>query len=229
MLFGARTTLCQFVELLCLLVTTTFLPASHSLDTCIFNQSKQKSRLLDDKPHQERIVLFGSNSSFRNNASLSSLTRESKQFEKGIGTKKFLNFWGLWQDTICLMRYSCQALFPPSTRATLKSFGDVFAQTCCQCRCKWDGTLGTASADFQVIRQPRKHWILKGQRICRLKRKECWFKTQIVWGEFQHNVLKSFSKRTLHFIRWSQTNWWNLLSRKQRQAFWERKCQQKKL
>ena len=109
------------------------------------------------------------------------LQEKGTNLEEGIWTKKFLNFWGLWQDTICLMRYSCQTLFPPSTRATLKSFGDVFAQSCCQCRCKWDGTLGTASADFQVFRHPRKHWIFKRQRICRHKRKECWFKTQIVW------------------------------------------------
>ena len=121
------------------------------------------------------------------------------------------------------MRYSRLALFPPSTRATLKLFGDVFAKSCYSCRCKWDGTLGTASAYFQVIRQPRNHSILRGRRICHQKEK-------IVDLKRKHKVvLKSFSKRTLPFIRLSQTNWWILFSRKQRWHFWERKCQQKNL
>ena len=144
------------------------------------------------------------------------LQEKGTNSEKGIGTKKFLNFWGLWQDTICLMRYSCQALFPPSTRATLKSFGDVFAQSCCQCRCKWDGTLGTASADFQVFGHTRKYEYLKGKGFAVTNEKNVDLKRKL-FGKFQHNtVLKSFSKRTLHFIRWSQTIWWNLLSRRQR-------------
>ena len=133
--------------------------------------------------------MSGTNSSFRNNASLWSLAITSNQFEKGVGTKKFLHFSFLRQDTICLKHYSPLALFPASRRATLKSFGDVFAKSCYQCRCKWDGTLGTASAGFEVIRQPWKHSILKGQRICCHKRKECWFKTQVVWGKFQHKVV----------------------------------------
>ena len=66
------------------------------------------------------------------------------------------------------MRYSRQALFPPSTRATLKSFGDVFAKSCYQCRSKRDGTFGIASAGFQVIRQHCKDSLLKEQRICLL-------------------------------------------------------------
>ena len=39
------------------------------------------------------IVLLGSNSSFRDNASLWSLVIESNQLEKGVGTKKFLHFF----------------------------------------------------------------------------------------------------------------------------------------
>ena len=114
------------------------------------------------------IVLLGSNSSFRDNASLWSLVIESNQLEKGVGTKKFLYFSFLRQEKICLMRYSRQALFPPSTRATLKSFGDVFAKSCYQCRSKRDGTFGIASAGFQVIRQHCKDSLLKEQRICLL-------------------------------------------------------------
>ena len=144
------------------------------------------------------VVLFGPISSFRSNSSLSSLPIEGNQFEKPIGTKKFLHFSFLRQEKISLMRYSRQAFFPASTRATLKSFGDVFAKSCYQYRCKWDGTLGTASAGFEVIRQPWKHSILKGQRICHHKRKDCWFKTQVVWGKFQHKVvLKSLPNSTL--------------------------------
>ena len=89
---GARTTsqtfLVCFGQLHCPCITF----SGQVFHKCKFNQPKQKSRLLDDKLHPERIVLFGSNSSFRNNASLSSLARESKQFEKEIGTNKFLNF-----------------------------------------------------------------------------------------------------------------------------------------
>ena len=51
-------------------------------------------------------------------------------------TKKFLQFSLLRQQDKNLMRFSRQALIPPSTRATLKSFGDVFAKSCNQCRCK---------------------------------------------------------------------------------------------
>ena len=50
--------------------------------------------------------------------------------------KKFLQFSLLRQQDKNLMRFSRQALIPPSTRATLKSFGDVFAKSCNQCRCK---------------------------------------------------------------------------------------------
>ena len=51
-------------------------------------------------------------------------------------TKKFLQFSLLRQQDKNLMRFSCQALIPPSARATLKSFGDVFAKSCNQCRCQ---------------------------------------------------------------------------------------------
>ena len=115
-----------------------------------------------------QFVLFGSNSSFWNNASLLSLVIDSNQLKKGVGTKKFLYFSFLRQEKICLMRYSRQALFPPSTRATLKSFGDVFAKSSYECHCKWDGTIGIASAGFQVVRQHCKDSILKEQRICLL-------------------------------------------------------------
>ena len=112
--------------------------------------------------------------------------------------KEISSFFYSPADTICLTQSTRQALFPASTRATLKSFGDVFAKSGYQYRCKWDGTLGTASAGFEVIRQPWKHSILKGQRICGHKRKECWFKTQVVWGKFQHKVvLKSLPNSTL--------------------------------
>ena len=85
---------------------------------------------------------------------------------EGSWNKEISSFFSfLWQDKICLMRYSRQALFPPSTRATLKSFGDVFAKSCYQCRSKRDGTLGIASAGFQVIRQHCKDSLLKEQRI----------------------------------------------------------------
>ena len=40
-----------------------------------------------------QFVLFGSNSSFRDNASLWQLVIESNQLEKGVGTKKFLHFF----------------------------------------------------------------------------------------------------------------------------------------
>ena len=56
---------------------------------------------------------------------------------------------------------------------------------------------------------------LKGKGFAVTKEKNVDLKRKL-FGKFQHNVLKSFSKRTLHFIRWSQTNWWNLLSRRQR-------------
>ena len=162
----------------------------------------------------KRFLLSGTNSSFRNNASLWSLAITSNQFEKGVGTKKFLHFSFLRQDTICLKHYSPLALFPASRRATLKSFGDVFAKSCYQCRCKWDGTLGTASAGFEVIRQPWKHSILKGQRMCRHKRKDCWFKTQVVWGKFQHKVvLKSLPNSTLPSSDWID-RYWRRFSRK---------------
>ena len=53
-----------------------------------------------------------------------------------LRTKKFLQFSLLRQEEKNLMCFSRQALIRPSTRATLKSFGDVFAKSCNQCRCK---------------------------------------------------------------------------------------------
>ena len=132
---------------------------------CAITPNKNEGQLMTTT---SQFVLFGSNSSFWNNASLLSLVIDSNQLKKGVGTKKFLYFSFLRQEKICLMRYSRQALFPPSTRATLKSFGDVFAKSCYQCRSKRDGTLGIASAGFQVIRQHCKDSLLKEQRICLL-------------------------------------------------------------
>ena len=137
-----------------------------------------------DELFQTHIVQLWSNSSLWKNDSLSPLAIETNQFEKAVGTKKFLQFFPSPPRTICLMRYSRQALFPPSTRATLKSFGGVFAKTCYQWRGKWDETFGIASAGFQVIGQCSKPSLSK----IYLKDKGfsfCWFQTQTVWENFQ--------------------------------------------
>ena len=143
----------------------------------IFQQSADHTNIINPRKNEEHLVTnFSQNVSCclartlrsENNASLLSLVIDSNQLKKGVGTKKFLHFSFLRQEKIYLMRHSRQALFPASTRATLKSFGDVFAKSCYQYRCKWDGTLGIASVGFQDIRQCCKPSVLKDQRICLL-------------------------------------------------------------
>ena len=92
--------------------------------------------MLDDKLFPKRIVLLGSNSSFRKQRFFVIACNRKQPIGEESWNKEISSFSFLWQDKICLMRYSRQALFPPSTRATLKSFGDVFAKSCYQCRCK---------------------------------------------------------------------------------------------
>ena len=99
------------------------------------------------------------------------------------------------------MRYSRLALFPPSTRATLKLFGDVFAKSCYSEMGRLVLLLLT-SKSFDSLESIE---YLKGKGFAVSKEKNVDLKRKL-FGEFQDNVLKSFSKRTLHFIRWSQTN-----------------------
>ena len=107
-------------------------------------------------------------------------------------TKKFLCFRLL----ACLTQRSCQAFFAASGHVTLKSLGHVFVKFGGNHRFKWDGTLGTVCAGFEFIGLRPKVSNLKAQRICHNNREGCWFKTQKVWGKFQHKVVLLVKRQT---------------------------------
>ena len=102
------------------------------------------------------------------------------------------------------MRFSRQALILPSTRATLKSFGDVFAKSCNQRGNVVASKMGRwvllllASKSFDSLASIE---YLKGKGFVKLL-----IQNASCLGEVPAQYFEKLLKTNASLIRWSQTN-----------------------